>query len=59
MYKEDHIWSFLLTFVPAKETLAQPGEASFARGGWEFEPGLRHKKRPHMEVSSMLDKSFF
>ena len=31
--------------------------ASFARGR-EFEPGLRHKKRPHMEASSMLDKSF-
>jgi len=24
----------------------------------ELEPGLRHKKRPHMEASSMLDKSF-
>ena len=31
--------------------------ASFARGG-EFEPGLRHKKRPRTEASSMLDKSF-
>ena len=31
--------------------------ASFARGR-EFEPGWRHKKRPHMEASSMLDKSF-
>ncbi len=30
---------------------------SFARDR-EFEPGLRHKKRPHMEASSMLDKSF-
>ena len=29
-----------------------------SRGGREFEPGLRHKKRPHMEASSMLDKSF-
>ena len=32
--------------------------ASFARGR-EFEPGLRPKKRPHMEASSMLDKSFY
>ena len=31
--------------------------ASFARGR-EFEPGWRHKKRPHTEASSMLDKSF-
>ena len=34
------------------------GETSFARGR-EFEPGCRHKKRPHMEASSMLDKSFY
>ena len=29
-----------------------------SRGGREFEPVWRHKKRPHTEASSMLDKSF-
>ena len=39
------------TFVENRKSV------SFARGR-EFEPRRRHKKRPHMEASSMLDKSF-
>ena len=38
-------------------TMVTAGETSFATRR-EFEPGLKHKKRPHMEASSMLDKSF-
>ena len=33
-------------------------ESALFAGGREFGPGWRHKKRPHTEASSMLDKSF-
>ena len=36
---------FLLTFVPAEETLDQLGEASFARGGWEVRDTRKDLRR--------------